>query len=144
VYATVTGQIFTDQTGRFPVVSSKGNKYVMVLYDYDSNAILAEPIKSRNQSELVRAYQKLHTYLTERGLTPRLQKLDNECPDALKQFMRAQDVEFQLVPPYDHRQNAPNERLVPGKIIPSLVLPVWIPIFPCICGVALYHSATKH
>ncbi len=106
VYATVTGQIFTDQTGRFPVVSSKGNKYVMVLYDYDSNAILAEPIKSRHQAELVRAYQKMHTYLTERGLKPRLQKLDNECPEALKQFMRAEDINFQLVPPYDHRQNS--------------------------------------
>jgi hypothetical protein len=25
------GQIYTDQTGRFPVVSSKGNKYIMIL-----------------------------------------------------------------------------------------------------------------
>jgi hypothetical protein len=41
------GQIYTDQTGRFPVVSSKGNKYIMILYDYDSNAILAQPIKDR-------------------------------------------------------------------------------------------------
>jgi hypothetical protein len=28
-------QICTDQTGRFPVVSKKGNKYIMVLYEYD-------------------------------------------------------------------------------------------------------------
>jgi hypothetical protein len=34
------GQIYTDQAGRFPVVSSKGNTYIMILYDYDSNAIL--------------------------------------------------------------------------------------------------------
>jgi hypothetical protein len=40
------GQIYTDQTGRLPVVSSKGNKYIMILYDYDSNAILAQPINS--------------------------------------------------------------------------------------------------
>jgi hypothetical protein len=26
-----TGRIYTDQTGRFPVTSSRGNKYVMVL-----------------------------------------------------------------------------------------------------------------
>jgi hypothetical protein len=25
-------QIYTDQTGRFPVISSKGNKHIMVLY----------------------------------------------------------------------------------------------------------------
>jgi hypothetical protein len=47
VYAATidAGQIYTDQTGRFPVVSSKGNKYIMILYDYDSNVILEKPIK---------------------------------------------------------------------------------------------------
>jgi hypothetical protein len=35
VYAATidAGQIYTDQTGRFTVVSSKGNKYIMILYD---------------------------------------------------------------------------------------------------------------
>jgi hypothetical protein len=35
VYAATiyAGQIYTDQTGRFPVVSSKGNKNIMILYD---------------------------------------------------------------------------------------------------------------
>jgi hypothetical protein len=49
VYAATidAGQIYTDRTGRFPVVSSKGNKYIMILYYYDSNAILAKPIKDR-------------------------------------------------------------------------------------------------
>jgi hypothetical protein len=47
VYAATidADQIYTEQTGRFPVVSSKGNKYIMILYDYESNAILAQPIK---------------------------------------------------------------------------------------------------
>ena len=41
----VSGQVFTDQTGRFPRVYSRGNMPVMVLYDYDSNVILTEPLK---------------------------------------------------------------------------------------------------
>jgi hypothetical protein len=47
VYAATidAGQMYTDKTGRFPVVLSKGNKYIMILYDYDSNAILAQPNK---------------------------------------------------------------------------------------------------
>jgi hypothetical protein len=59
VYAATidAGQIYTDQTGRFPVVSSKGNKYIMVLYDYDSNAILATPIKDRTAPELLKTFQ---------------------------------------------------------------------------------------
>jgi hypothetical protein len=51
------GQIYTDQTCRFPVVSSKGNKYIIILYDYDSNAILAQPIKDRTAPELLKAFQ---------------------------------------------------------------------------------------
>ena len=36
---------FSDITGAFPHKSSRGHLYVMVLYDYDSNEILAEPKK---------------------------------------------------------------------------------------------------
>jgi hypothetical protein len=47
IYAATidAGQIYTDQTGSFPVISSKGKKYIMVLYEYDGNSILEEPIK---------------------------------------------------------------------------------------------------
>ena len=37
---------YSDQTGRFPHRSSKGNEYLMIMYDYDSNAILAVPMKN--------------------------------------------------------------------------------------------------
>jgi hypothetical protein len=59
VYAATidAGQINTDQTGRFPVVSSEGNKYIIILYDYYSNAILAQPIKDRAAPELLKAFQ---------------------------------------------------------------------------------------
>lgn len=56
----------------------------MVLYDYDSNAILAEPMKSRNDKEMVRAYSSMLKHLELRGLKPKLQKLDNEAPPGLK------------------------------------------------------------
>jgi hypothetical protein len=46
----ITGKVFSDQTGRFPQTSSRGNKYIMVFYDFDSSAILAEPMKSRSAS----------------------------------------------------------------------------------------------
>jgi hypothetical protein len=40
---TITGQVGSDQTGRFVVPSTSGNNYICVLYDYDSNSIYAEP-----------------------------------------------------------------------------------------------------
>jgi hypothetical protein len=49
----VTGQIHSKQTGRFPITSSRRSKYIMVVYDYDSNAILTELLTSRTKSELL-------------------------------------------------------------------------------------------
>jgi hypothetical protein len=51
------GQIYTDQTGRFPVISSRGNVSIMVLYEYDGNAIMAEPIENNKSGELLRSFQ---------------------------------------------------------------------------------------
>ena len=50
-----TGQIYTDQPGRFPVTSIRGNTYLMVLYEYNSNTILEKTIKSRSKSEFFHA-----------------------------------------------------------------------------------------
>ena len=61
----------TDQTGQFPVISSRGYKYLMVVYVKDCNAILAEPLKSRNGTDLLQAYTKIHQYLSHRGFTIR-------------------------------------------------------------------------
>jgi hypothetical protein len=58
--------------GIFPVVSSKGNKYIMILYDYDINAILAQPIKDRTAPELLRAFQVMEQELVACGLKPKL------------------------------------------------------------------------
>jgi hypothetical protein len=101
VYAATinAGQIYTDQTGRFPVVSSKGNKYIMVLYDYDSYAILAKPIKNRTAPELLKAFQFMEQELIAKGLKPKLMKLDNEASKLLKDYLYKQEIAFQLVPP---------------------------------------------
>ena len=50
---------YMDLTGRFPYMSSRGNEYIMTFYHYDANAILAEPIKNRSATEIVRAWTKL-------------------------------------------------------------------------------------
>jgi hypothetical protein len=104
VYAATidAGQIYTDQTGRFPVVSSKGKKYIMILYDYDSNAILEQTIKDRTAPELLKAFQVMEQELVARGLKPKLMKLDNEASKLLKTYLHQQHITFLLVPPYSH------------------------------------------
>jgi hypothetical protein len=101
-----TSTIHTDLTGKFVAPSSQGNNYIFVLYDYDSNCILCEPIKNRTKQSILTAYQRLHTQLIHAGVRPKLQRLDNECSDILKEYMISQDIDYQLVPPHVHRRNA--------------------------------------
>jgi hypothetical protein len=101
-----TGKIYTDQTGRFPVTSSRGNKYILVLYAFDPNAILTEPLKNRSASEIVRAYSKLVTYLKRRGFQPQIHWLDNEASILLKDYNTVNNIAYQLVPPHMHRRKA--------------------------------------
>eukprot|EP00957_Ditylum_brightwellii_P067576 5129899-Ditylum_brightwellii.AAC.1 len=54
------GKIYTDQTGKFPVVSSKCNRYIMIIYAYDANCILVEPMKNRTEHSIVEEYEKAH------------------------------------------------------------------------------------
>jgi hypothetical protein len=74
----------------------------MILYDYDSNAILAEALRNRTGPEILRAYKKIHQTLLVRGHCPKLQCLDNEASNIYKKIMHEQDVDFQLVPPNVH------------------------------------------
>jgi hypothetical protein len=101
-----TGKMYSDITGRFPVQSSRGHKYIFVLYDYDSNAILVEPIKSRAADELLRAFTTLHTRLLQAGRSPSMYFLDNEASTLLKEQLRKLKIQYQLVPPHMHRRNA--------------------------------------
>jgi hypothetical protein len=101
-----TGQIYTDQTGKFILPSSTGNNYIMILCDYDSNYIFVQPFHNRTASCLLAANEKLHQSLCKAGLRPKLQCLDNECSTLLKEFLDAKAIDFQLVPPAVHRRNA--------------------------------------
>ena len=99
-------RVYTDQTGKFPVKSSRGSQYCFVIYSYDANAIIVYPIKNRNAVELLEAYKKGITYLTMRGFKPNMHFLDNEASSLLKMYNRNKNISFQLAPPHSHRRNA--------------------------------------
>jgi hypothetical protein len=68
-----TGSIATDKTGQFPLMPSTRMCYVLVLYDYDSYAILADPLKNCTRPEMLCAYKNLHQLLVSHGLCLKLQ-----------------------------------------------------------------------
>eukprot|EP00978_Attheya_sp_CCMP212_P006284 scaffold14236_cov54-Attheya_sp.AAC.6 len=109
LFATIhdaRGQIYTDQPGSFLVSASKGNSYMLVLYDYDSNYIHVEPMPSRSKVSILAAYKKALAILIRAGLRPKLQRLDNEASAILQEYMTEQEIDFQLVPLHIHRRNA--------------------------------------
>ena len=73
-------KISTDQTGRFPILSNKGNRYIMLMYDYYSNGILVHPMNNRTATEITNAFVFSYERLSRAGLKPRFHKLDNEAP----------------------------------------------------------------
>jgi hypothetical protein len=107
----LNGLISTNQTGRFPVKSSKGKSYIIALYNYDSNGILATTMKSRKALDLVAVYNELHQQLLDGGIKPVLKRLDNEISKVLIQAIKDKGNDFQLASPNDHRLN-PAERAI--------------------------------
>ena len=82
-----------------------GNNYIFILYDYDSNAILAHPIKSRKSEDLIIGYEACYKHLKNAGIQPIYQRLDNEKSDDFIDAIKAKDLKYQLVTPNDHRTN---------------------------------------
>ena len=97
---------YGDLTGRFPHKSSRGNQYLLVIYDYDSNAISAEPLKTRSASEITKAWINIHEKLAKQGTAPSIYIIGNEASNELKTALKKKQLTYQLVPPHIHRQNA--------------------------------------
>ena len=95
--------MFSNQTGQFPTRSQQGNKYIMVMVEINSNAILVEPMKSRKDEDMIRAYNALLLRLKRAGIVPKKHVLDNEVSENMKNHI--QDTckfDMELVPPGCH------------------------------------------
>ncbi len=95
--------MYTNQTGRFPVQSSQGNKLIMVLYEINGNYIDAEPMQDSRESSLIKAYNTLWACVTKSGkVRPTVHILDNKASELFKEEIR-KNCDLQLVPPDTHR-----------------------------------------
>ena len=52
-------KLYTDDTGQFLVRSWSGNQYIMIVYHCNSNAILAQPFKTRADKHRMVAYNSI-------------------------------------------------------------------------------------
>eukprot|EP00804_Cyclotella_cryptica_P018370 CCRYP_015487-RA/>CCRYP_015487-RA protein AED:0.13 eAED:0.11 QI:0/0/0/1/0/0.5/2/0/1281 len=107
VYDATKKAMYTDQTGRFPVVSSRGNKYLMIACELDGNYIDAEPLRNRSAAQLTQAYQNIFTrWKATNVIAPNWHIMDNEAPEDLKKAIRTNGCRVELTPADMHRRNA--------------------------------------
>ena len=107
--------IFTDQTGKFPHLSSRGNRYQMILYHVASNSIWVEAMKNRTEGEIIQARERALYRMKLCGITPERQVLDNEASAAYKEAITDSGMTYQLVPPDDHRRNVAEKAIQTWK-----------------------------
>ena len=75
---------------------------MLILYDYDSNLIWAEPMKNWSDTEALRACKALFQLLNSSGIHPKLHRLDNEASKTLQLHLSNIDTDFQLTPASMH------------------------------------------
>ena len=130
----------TDITGHFPTISSGGYNHIIVCYIYDTNGIIVRLMKKRSVTEHIRVYQEIFDYLEKLGTHPDVHKMDNECPQELKDIIVDQHKnKMELVTPHDHRNN-PAEKCIDtfkchliyglSAMEPNFPLHLWCHILP--------------
>ena len=66
----LTSKAYGYLTGRFPYLSPRGNQYILIIYDHESNAILSEPLKNRKGPDIKHGWLKLNLILAKGGNEP--------------------------------------------------------------------------
>ena len=87
------------------ILSSRGNHYIFVQYNYDKNSIHTQLLKNRQTQEITEAWKACHEHIQQHGASPTLHILDNECSSTNQKAFRKYNVNFQIVPLYTHRRN---------------------------------------
>ena len=102
----ISGVVYSDLTGNFPFMSFDGNVCFLVVYHYETNAIMATPIAGLDDMTIFKAYKAIFQDLTKRGFKPKLNVMDNQATKYIKKFLTEEECKLQLVEPHNHRVNA--------------------------------------
>ena len=97
---------YFDLAGLYPIKSARGNYYILICYDYDSNVILVEALPSISGACVNKGVQKLLDTIATAGPNPKLDIMDKETCYLLKKTLLQLKISYQLVPLHIHIQNA--------------------------------------
>jgi hypothetical protein len=106
-----SGIVYHNLTGSFPFVSLDGSVCFFVLYHYELNCILADPITASNDKTIIEAYRKQFDNLTKKGFKLKLNVMDNQATKYIKQFLDKNKFKSQLIEPHNYCVNAAEQAI---------------------------------
>jgi hypothetical protein len=103
---THTGIIYSDLTRMFPFMSFKGNICFLIVYHYETNAILALPISNFSDERILAAYQQQFKLLKLKGHKITLNVMDDQKNRVIKKYLTLKQCNNLVIKPNNHRVNA--------------------------------------
>ena len=98
--------MYTDQTGAFPIMSSQGNWYLMIICEINSNMILVQPMKNQSSHEMSNTCKKLMNQHKVGNTYPSKHILDNEVLDDFLQHIKQVGIMHEKVPQHMFQFNS--------------------------------------
>jgi hypothetical protein len=81
-----SGIIYNNLTGLFPYMSLQGDVCFLMVYHYETKAILALPISSLDDNTIFAAYKTQFKFLKNKGHNIKLNVMDNQCTKQFKKI----------------------------------------------------------
>ena len=70
--------MYSDQNGKFPYLSSKGMRYIMIAYLINVNYFFSNTMRNITESQMLQTYDKIIMWTKMVGLETKNHVLDNE------------------------------------------------------------------
>jgi hypothetical protein len=105
------GVLYNNLMGNFLFMSYDGSVCCLVLYHYNSNAIMATPITGLDNVCIFNAYKPNFDELKSKGYKPILNVMDNQATKYIKNFLTKEECKLQLPEPHNHKVNAAKQAI---------------------------------
>ena len=91
---------YSDLTGRYPIISSRGNQYILICYKYYTNSIQETPTNTRNAADIQDATMSRLNTLTTSGHQPNIRIIDTEASYIIRQGLIKNKIKYHMLPPH--------------------------------------------
>ena len=88
IWVELINKLYTDDTGSFLIRLCMPNQYIIVSFYFESNIILQDPFKTKNDKHRVEAYNSIMSLLKTCGHKVDLEILYNKYSMAYKQVVK--------------------------------------------------------